>query len=310
VRNGKFFKTIATGYGDRFQLVLNDKYNRDIFLEPGEVIIQVSDMILKNVIVKNNQSAIENQIYSNEFLQLPSTIKFRKASSEYLESATDNIDSLKRMKFLNDSLKKIYVEGRIKHSLATIRNNPKSLINSSLLTYVADEIPQAEVMSLFKILDSKARNNAYGRYLKFKIDSLFIGSIAPDFKQTDTGGKIIHLKDYRGRFVILDFWASWCIPCRVDNPNLVNAMLKFKDKKFTIISVSLDSDRSKWMEAIHQDGLEWIHISDLKDWGNEVARKYRITAIPDNFILDPNGKIIARRVQGNDLIRILSAYLN
>jgi len=130
-----------------------------------------------------------------------------------------------------------------------------------------------------------------------------IGNYAIDFTQNDTLGKPVSLSSFKGKYVLVDFWASWCGPCRRENPNVVKVFNKFKDKNFTILSVSLDqpTGREKWMKAIHDDGLTWTHVSDLKYWDNAVAKQYAIRAIPQNFLIDPQGKIIAKNLRGEDL---------
>lgn len=137
-----------------------------------------------------------------------------------------------------------------------------------------------------------------------------VGSEAPDFTLKSLDGKSVELKSLRGKFVLLDFWASWCPPCRAENPNVVAAFHKFKDKNFTILSVSLDKDTDKWQEAVDKDKLTWTHVSDLQGWESTVAALYGVQSIPANFLIDPNGKIIAADLRGNDLERTLAAKLN
>jgi thiol-disulfide isomerase/thioredoxin len=136
------------------------------------------------------------------------------------------------------------------------------------------------------------------------------GGLAPDLEFTDPNGKLIKLSSLRGKVVLLDFWASWCGPCRRENPSVVAAYNKFKDKGFDIYSVSLDQDKAKWISAIAQDGLVWkSHVSDLKGWQSQAAAKYGVQGIPAQFLLDKDGKIIAKNLRGEELSRRLAEVL-
>jgi peroxiredoxin len=128
-----------------------------------------------------------------------------------------------------------------------------------------------------------------------------IGSLAPDISLADPNGKQIALSSLKGKYVLLDFWASWCRPCRAENPNIVACYNKFKDKGFEIYSVSLDKEKDPWLEAIKKDGLNWVHVSDLKEWNSPTALMYNVQGIPANFLLDPYGKIIAKNLRGEAL---------
>jgi peroxiredoxin len=110
--------------------------------------------------------------------------------------------------------------------------------------------------------------------------------------------------------VLIDFWASWCRPCRIENPTVVKAYNQFKSKNFTVLGVSLDRAKDAWVKAIADDNLTWTHVSDLKFWSNEVAQKYKVESIPQNFLVDPNGKIIAKNLRGEELLRTLKQLLN
>ena len=152
-------------------------------------------------------------------------------------------------------------------------------------------------------LKPSALENMYGIYLKETIAEAKInavGSMAIDFTQADTSGNPVSLSSFRGKYVLLDFWASWCGPCRQENPNVVANFKKFSAKNFTVLGVSLDrpGQKDRWLQAIYKDNLTWTHVSDLQFWNNAVAQQYRVQGIPKNWLIGPDGKIIAKDLRG------------
>lgn len=165
--------------------------------------------------------------------------------------------------------------------------------------------------SLSKKVKKSRDGEALGNFIE-KEQRTKVGTMAMDFTQNDVNGVPIKLSDFRGKYVLIDFWASWCGPCRVENPHLVKAYEEFKDKNFTILGVSLDNpgDKQKWLDAIEKDGLHWPQVSDLQGWENHAAVLYGVTGVPASFLVDPNGRIIAKRLRGKQVSEKLKEVLD
>ncbi|HCL83411.1 MAG TPA: hypothetical protein DIC22_05515 [Chitinophagaceae bacterium] len=138
----------------------------------------------------------------------------------------------------------------------------------------------------------------------------WVGKMVPELSMPDVNGKQVSISSFRGKFVLIDFWASWCGPCRMENPNVVKAFNEFKGKNFTILGVSLDKDRDSWKKAIAQDHLTWSHMSDLKYWNSQAVETFGFQGIPFNVLVDPSGKVIAQELRGEDLDNKLKQVLN
>ena len=242
-----------------------------------------SGKVYQNIQKEYTQKVSENPAAKDSIFKALLPV-FQKNMNSYSEKA------LKFGEENKDNLAGFYAVGTV----------DQSRYETQLIKY-AEEIKN-------KFPKNKAVQSFADRMLALKVVS--IGQPAPLFELPTPDNKIIKLTDFKGKYVLVDFWASWCAPCRDENPNLVKQYNTFKNKGFTVLGVSLDKSKTAWEKAIADDNLAWTQVSELKEWDGKVAMSYRVEAIPASFILDPQGKIIAKNLRGAELEAFLNKTLN
>jgi peroxiredoxin len=283
------------------------------FLIENRVITIAAKDSMKNAAIKGSPVNDDNK-QVNAMLK-PYYEKYDDLNREYRSQPKEKQHDSAYLASLDQRANEVQAE-IIKAKMKFVNANPgKFMALMAFNSTLPPEFDAIEAEKNFNKLDVAVRQTDLGMEVAEKIAKVKKtqeGAVAMDFTQADVNGKPVKLSDFRGKYVLLDFWASWCAPCRRENPNLVKAYNEYKDKGFTILGVSLDKpeDKEKWLKAIEKDGLTWTQVSDLKAWENEAAKLYEVNAIPMNFLIDPQGKIVAKYLRGAALEETLQKLLS
>lgn len=288
----------------------NNKY--PIILAPGEPLTFVADMF------HPEDYQVEGSVWSaalkdfaphqrrKEFVQDSLQRAFAEATRD---KSPEEIESL-RFDYLTEFKAKL---SQYTQQAVAFAAEHQDLAGFYAMSTLDPEVAETELIAYADGIKDKFVNNRYVTQFKEetqKLKRLAVGQPAPEIVSFTPSNKTVKLSDFRGQYVLVDFWASWCAPCRQENPNIVKQYQAFKDKGFTILGVSLDNNPGSWMNAIEADHLNWTQVSDLQAWSSDLIVDYRIKAIPTSYLLDPEGKIIAKNLRGKALVDFLQHTLN
>jgi peroxiredoxin len=308
IKEGKFTFTGKVEMPEMYYLkLMNMDGALPFFIENTAITMTVyADSIDKSVVTG---SATHDAFTAYQKEESVYNLKMEELYGEYMtaKEANDSV-SLKKVEANYDSVQ----NAQSVFTKEYILKNGKSVVAAYLAISNAYAYKLEDLQAINKAMDPAIANSVYVKKLAER-EALLIkiqpGQPAPDFTMNDTTGKPVSLSSLKGQVVLVDFWASWCGPCRAENPNVVAAYKKFSSKGFTILGVSLDTDKEKWLQAIAKDGLVWQHVSDLIGWDNAAAKQYGVMSIPANFLLDKEGKILATGLRGEDLEKKLEEVL-
>lgn len=306
IENGKFELKGSTDNIDLgFIRIENEKINLPIILEEGKIKINIVKDSLQKSTIEGTFNNDKFQKFNNESVAILEKVKkFEKENNPKMQKALTENDTVTVNKIKKEY--KNFQNDMNDYSKTFIKNNPDAFISVLLLEnfLMREYIPATEIKSFYDKLDKKLVNTKSAQNIKKTLDlmlAVVIGKPAPKFSAKSPEGKLISLDESLGKVTIVDFWASWCAPCRKENPNVVALYNEYHSKGLNIIGVSLDQDAKKWKDAIAKDNLSWIHVSNLKYWDEPIGKQYGISSIPATFILDAKGNIVAKDLRGDAL---------
>mgnify|MGYP003537367311 FL=1 len=314
VTDGKFeLKGITDGIDIGFVRIENEEINLPIILEEGNININIVKDSLHKSTLGGTPNNDKFQKFNTESRAISEKVaKFEKDNGPEMQKAQMSNDTVTINKLLKEYKK--FQNEMNDYSKKFIKENPDAYLSVLLLEnfLMRQYLTPEEIKSYFDGLNKEVKETKSGKKIKTTLDAMtaiVIGKPAPNFSGPTPEGKTISLKETLGKVTIIDFWASWCGPCRAENPNVVALYNEFHPQGLNIIGVSLDKDAAKWKEAIAKDGLIWPHVSNLKFWEDPIAKQYNVQSIPATFILDEKGNIVAKDLRGEELRAKVAALL-
>ena len=288
--------------GTGLSSISGDEVVKKIYLEKGIITVNGNNT-LAGAAVGGTKTNLENSRY--ELAHKP----VDDAKKALMAKAKAASEEERKLETFEKEIEKVWNEIEAQETIIIkkfIQENPASFISLEILESVAYGADYPEIAPLFNSLSPAIKGSADGKRFAERLSRLktvALGAIAPEFTAADTSGNMVSLSSFRGKYVLIDFWASWCGPCRKENPNVIKAFNQYKNKNFTIVGISLDGPTGKesWLKAIHKDGLTWTQLSDLEFWDSKTAVLYAVRSIPQNFLLDPDGKIVAKNLRRENL---------
>ncbi len=297
IKAGAFTITGQVPEPGLYWLEVGKEQAQHIYVENSAIKVTGTKKDIKNIKVEGSKSHKDFEIFRTEFNPMVGELNAVAAQANQVK------DEKKR-----EALMKDYdsISRRINVEVGKFIAAKKSSYVSPFLLFITAQLYDDPLLmeQRYLSLDSNIRQSQIGKGLAdfvayHKVGA--VGSDALDFTQSDIKGNAVSLSSLKGKYVLIDFWASWCKPCRDENPNVVKAFDKFNTKNFTILGVSLDKEKDPWIKAIEKDNLKWTQVSDLQYWNNSAAVMYHVQGIPQNFLVDPNGKIVGKNLRGAEL---------
>lgn len=315
-KDGSFTIKKKAGKIDYYRLRIGPEQQMQGYAAPTNVIIFISDSTEK-LTVEADAKAMNSsyKITGSKETDLLTQINNEILKGEKTIDSLNNIYTTTPDKFNQAEGEKIFNDVNIRRAefmKKFINEHPNNFVSLQALPFLNPDADLEIFKKMSENLNKTFPTNGWVINLSKRVEQLnFLaaGTFAPDFTIQTPENKNISLKDFRGKYVMVDFWASWCKPCRAENPEVIKIYNKFKDKGFTIFGVSLDQNKDAWVEAIKKDGLVWSHGSDLKYWDAAPAKLYNVSSIPYNVLVDKEGKIVAKNLHGPDLESKLAEVL-